>query len=200
MFEAFSTGFAISIGLILAIGAQNAFVLKQGLRGEHVLAIVLTCAISDAVAMAIGVNFFRIIVAQLPLVEPIMRWGGALFLLVYGARSLMAAWQGQEGLSPTEAPPKPLMTTLLTCLAFTWLNPHFYLDTMVLIGTISTRFPGREMVFASGAAAASFVFFFSLGFGARALRPVLSTPRAWRILDAGIGIVMLGISIRLIVG
>lgn len=198
MLTAFSTGFMVSLGLILAIGAQNAFVLKQGLRNEHILPVVLVCAVSDAIAMLIGVSFFRLIIAAFPFVDPVMRYGGAAFLVAYGARSLYAAFFADAGLSPADAPAKPLGLTLLACIAFTWLNPHFYLDTMVLIGTISTRYPGLEQLFAAGAMSASFLFFFSLGYGARALRPVLATPRAWQILDILIGLTMWAIAARLL--
>ncbi len=198
MHVAFLTGFFASLGLILAIGAQNAFVLKQGLRKEHVLPVVLVCGLSDALAMTLGISGFGLVIAAFPWVDPAMRYGGAAFLLFYGAKCFYAAFAVGSGLSPADAPPRSLALTLSTCLALTWLNPHFYLDTMVLIGTLSTRYPGHQPVFAAGAITASFLFFFALGFGARLLRPVLASPRSWRILDSLIGAVMWFIAGQLI--
>lgn len=198
MLNAYFTGFTIGFGLILAIGAQNAFVLKQGLRGEHVPAIVALCILSDGIAMFAGVSFFRVVSETLPLVEPVMRYGGAAFVAFYGLRSIHAALTSHGGLNPSDMPPRALGPTLLTCLALTWLNPHFWLDAVVLIGTLSTRFAGHEQIFALGALTSSTLFFTSLGFGARLLRPLLATPRAWQVLDIGIGAVMLVIAASLL--
>jgi L-lysine exporter family protein LysE/ArgO len=162
-----TTGFTLGLSLILAIGPQNAFVLRQGLRGEHILAVVLACALSDTVLILFGVSGFRQILAHAPWLDPVMRYGGAAFLLWYGARSLISAIRSTGSLAAASGSAMPLHYTLGTCLALTWLNPHVYLDTVVLIGTISTRFPGQEAAFAFGAATASFVFFFTLGFGAK---------------------------------
>lgn len=197
---AYTTGFTIGLSLILAIGAQNAFVLRQGLRNEYVLLVVLVCALSDAALIFFGASSFRQILVQVPWIDPVMRYGGAAFLIWYGAKSLYSAARSNESIVVANEPRMSVRYVLATCLALTWLNPHVYLDTVVLIGTISTRFPGQEILFASGAATASLVFFFLLGFGARYLRPVFATPKAWRILEAVIAIVMWFIALKLILG
>lgn len=196
----FLTGLVMGLGLIVAIGAQNAFVLRQGLRGEHVLAVVLACALSDAALIVAGVVAFRQIAATMDWLGPWMRWGGAAFLVWCGARSLRAALTGTGGLKPAGGRAAGLGATLATCLALTWLNPHVYLDTVALLGAVSTRFPGDEAAFALGAATASVLFFFALGYGAAGLRPLLARPGAWRVLEAAIAAVMWGIAARLALG
>ncbi|WP_170390967.1 LysE/ArgO family amino acid transporter [Ruegeria arenilitoris] len=190
-------GFALGFSLILAIGAQNAFVLRQGLRREHVFVLCLTCAVSDAFLIAAGVAGFGSLATAAPWFEPMMRYGGALFLTWYGLRSLASAWRGGAALEVGEAKRTSLRAALLTVLAFTWLNPHVYLDTVVLIGSISAQYEDR-MGFAIGAMSASFVFFFSLGYGSRVLSPIFARPRAWQVLDVLIGIVMLAIAWKLV--
>jgi len=200
MTTAFIPGFLLSFGLIVAIGAQNAFVLRQGLRQEYVFAVCLTCAVSDALLIAAGVAGFGLAVNTLPWLEPAMRYGGALFLLVYGVRSLRSALRTQhDSLSPSSKQTAGLAATLAACLAFTWLNPHVYLDTVVLLGSISSQYEGAKTAFALGAMTASFVFFFTLGYGARLLRPLFANPRAWRVLDALVGVAMLAIGVKLVV-
>lgn len=194
------TGMSIGLGLIVAIGAQNAFVLRQGLRNEHVFAVCLACALSDAVLIAIGVTGFRQMARVLPWLDPVMRYGGAAFLIWYGAKSLYSALRSSGALSAGEGISPGFGKTMLTCLALTWLNPHVYLDTVVFLGTISTRFPGQQVAFASGAATGSFLFFFSLGYGATWLRPLFSRPAAWRALEAVIAIVMWLIAANLLNG
>lgn len=198
MVQSLAAGFALSISLILAIGAQNAFVLRQGLRGSHVFAVVLTCALSDAVLIALGVAFFSVVADWLPWIAPVMRYGGAAFLLVYGARSFLAALRGGEALSAAQDGAGSLRATLATCLALTWLNPHVYLDTVVLLGSVAAQYEGARGWFGLGAAAASFVFFFGLGYGARVLAPVFARPRAWQVLDVIVGIVMWAIAAKLL--
>ena len=197
-FSVYLTGLSMGLSLILAIGAQNAFVLRQGLRNEHVFAICLTCALSDAVLILVGVSGFRQIGAILPWLDPVMRYGGAAFLLWYGAKSLHSAFRSSGALAAGEAGASSLRKALLTCLALTWLNPHVYLDTVVLLGTISTRFPGMEASFAAGAMTASFVFFFLLGYGAAPLRPVFANPVAWRVLEGLVAATMGVIAVRLL--
>lgn len=191
-------GFALGLSLILAIGAQNAFVLRQGLRREHVLAVVLVCAVSDAVLVAAGVTGFGVLAEAVPGLERIMRYGGAAFLLVYGARSFWAAWRGGAALEAGEGAGS-LRRAVLTCLALTWLNPHVYLDTVVLLGSISAQYADR-FAFGLGAVTASFVFFFALGYGARLLAPLFQRPASWQVLDAGVGCVMWAIAIGLLRG
>ncbi|NDR57985.1 LysE/ArgO family amino acid transporter [Aliiruegeria sabulilitoris] len=200
MTEAFTQGLLLSFSLILAIGAQNAFVLRQGLKREHVLAVVLACAISDAILISVGVFAFTSLSKLLPGLVPVMRWGGATFLLAYGAISFRNAWRGGEALEAGRNGVRSLRQVLATVLALTWLNPHVYLDTVGLIGSISSGFPGREAAFAAGAVSASFLFFFALGYGARLLQPLFARPFSWRVLDVVIGIVMWSIAAGLILG
>ncbi len=191
----------MGLSLIVAIGAQNAFVLRQGLRNEHVFAVCLTCAVSDLILIALGVTSFGKIAAWLPWLGPVMRYGGAAFLVWYGARSLRAALRSSETLQASAAVEKEsLAGTLLACAAITWLNPHVYLDTVVLLGTISTHFRGFEMSFAAGAVSASFLFFFALGYGATWLRPFFAKLQAWRILDAMIAAIMGAIAFEIVTG
>jgi L-lysine exporter family protein LysE/ArgO len=198
MFAAMTAGFLLGLSLIVAIGAQNAFVLRQGLRREHVLPLVLTCAVSDAVLIALGVGGFATVLSHIEWLDPLMRYAGAAFLLVYAARSLRSALTGGNIMETKGQATSSLRTALLTCLALTWLNPHVYLDTVVLLGSISTRYAGRETAFALGAMVASFIFFFSLGYGARLLAPLFARPLAWRILDGLIALVMASIGMSLL--
>lgn len=196
--QAMLFGFSLGFSLILAIGAQNAFVLKQGLRDEHVLLVCFICALSDALLILIGVSGFHVLVASFPVLVDIARLGGATFLFIYGLISFYNAWRVQQGLQPSEIKSNSAWQSALTCLAFTWLNPHVYLDTVVLLGSVSTQFSGQVNWFAAGAMSSSFVFFFALGYGARLLRPVFAEARAWRILDFLIGCIMWVIALRLV--
>ncbi|MFS4438328.1 L-lysine exporter [Paracoccaceae bacterium GXU_MW_L88] len=198
MFNALISGFSLGFSLILAIGAQNAFVLRQGLRREHVFWVVLTCALSDAILIAAGVGGFGALMDRMPWLEPVMRYGGAAFLIVYGFRAARSALAGSEALNPADTPPQPLMKALLTCLALTWLNPHVYLDTVVLLGSLAAPFGEDRIWFAIGAMTASFVFFFSLGYGARLLAPLFARRRAWQVLDACVALVMWAIALKLL--
>jgi L-lysine exporter family protein LysE/ArgO len=198
--EAYSTGLTVGLSLILAIGAQNAFVLRQGLRNEHVLAVCLACAVSDAILISVGVAGFGVIIGRVPWLDPLMRYGGAIFLFCYGTRSLMSALRSTGALAIDGVAATALWPTLLTCLSLTWFNPHVYLDTVMLIGTVSTRFPGLEPAFAAGAITASFLFFFLLGYGATYLRPVFIRPASWRFLEAVIALTMWALAIKLVIG
>jgi L-lysine exporter family protein LysE/ArgO len=180
------TGLLTGLSLIVAIGAQNAFVLRQGLIGAHVFAVALACSRQIAVAA--------------PWFLPAMRYGGAAFLIWYGARNLYSALRSSEALKAEDAHSSSLSQTLAMCLALTWLNPHVYLDTLMLLGAISTRFPGQEPAFASGAMTGSFLFFFSLGYGAKWLRPIFTSPTSWRMLEALIAVTMWAIALKLILG
>jgi len=196
--EIFVYGFSLGFSLILAIGAQNAFVLKQGLKGEFVFLVCFICAVSDALLILIGVSGFHILVSQFPGVVAVARYGGALFLFVYGLLSFHTALSTGQKLIPSEKQTASWYKAALTCLAFTWLNPHVYLDTVVLLGSVSSQFPGQLVYFASGATSASFVFFFALGYGARLLRPVFEKPKSWQILEFLIGFVMWAIAVKLV--
>lgn len=188
---AFAAGLSLGLSLIVAIGAQNAFVLRQGLKREGLFLVCLVCSLSDALLILAGVFGFHRLLLQWPQLEELARLGGGLFLLGFGLRSLWAAWKGGAGLQPSDAPAKSSLGILAMTLAFTWLNPHVYLDTLVLMGAVSTRFADQRPAFTLGAMVASFLFFFGLGYGARLLAPVLRHPRAWQLLDLLIAGVML---------
>ncbi|NBQ51579.1 MAG: amino acid transporter [Marivivens sp.] len=158
------------------------FVLRQGLRREHVLAVVATCALSDAVLIAAGVAGIGAAVDALPWLMPLLRWGGVAFLGWYGARSFLSAWRGGAVMTAGDGDRVPLAKVMLTCLAFTWLNPHVYLDTVVLIGSLSAQFEGREWVFGAGAMSGSVLFFTTLGYGGSA--------RSGRVVDACHGLLL----------
>lgn len=196
----FVKGFAASAALIIAIGAQNAFVLRQGLKREHVLPVVLVCSLSDMLLIGIGVAGVGQAVQQSPLLLTLARVGGAAFLTLYGGR---AAWRAAAGstLSVPDAAPASLRAALLACLAFTYLNPHCWLDTVVLLGSMAgTHPPAQRVAFGVGACAASAVWFFSLGYGARRLSRCFAAPLAWRLLDAAIALVMWSLALSLWVG
>ncbi|WP_298430937.1 LysE/ArgO family amino acid transporter [uncultured Jannaschia sp.] len=192
------SGFGLGLSLILAIGAQNAFVLRQGLRGEHVVAVVLVCALSESILVTSGVLGFGALVSAAPWIVPVFRWGGAAFLVAYGARAAWSAWTGGAALA-AEGQGGDLRRTVLTALAITWLNPHVYLDTVMLLGSISTQAP-VPLAFGAGAIVAAWVFFGALGFGATLLRPLFARPAAWRVLDACIALVMWAIAAGLLLG
>lgn len=195
----FFSGLGIGLSLIVAIGAQNAFVLKQGLLRQHVFSVCLFCAASDAALIAAGVAGAGAIARNAPWFLAAMRWGGAAFLIWYGFRSARAAWRGGDALQAQGAAAPSLAATLSTIAGLTWLNPHVWLDTVVLLGSVSAVQPDR-MAFALGAMSGSFLFFFSLGYGARLLAPLFARPIAWRILDAGVALVMWTIAATLILG
>ena len=190
MLEAGIHGYLVGLSLILAIGAQNAFVLRQGLRREHVGAVVLVCALSDAALIAGGVAGFGVLAARLPWLEPVMLWAGVAFLTVYGLQRLRAAMRGGAALVP-QGVPASLSRTIATAMLFTWANPHVYLDTLVLIGAVSSQYAPHQTGFAVGAMLASASFFSALGYGARLLASVFARPRAWVVLEAGVGVTML---------
>ena len=193
----FLPGFLLSLSLILAIGAQNAFVLRQGLRRTHVFWVCFVCGLSDALLIAVGVAGFGALAEALPWFEPVMRYGGAAFLIWYGWQNARAAWRGGAALDAAGAETQSLRKALLTLMALTWLNPHVYLDTVVLIGSVSSQYEDRLM-FGIGAALSSFVFFFVLGYGARLLAPMFANPRAWQVLDGIVAVTMWAIALKLL--
>ncbi|SER17009.1 L-lysine exporter family protein LysE/ArgO [Solimonas aquatica] len=200
LLSAYLQGFALSGGLIVAIGAQNAFVLRQGLRREHVLLIATLCFVSDALLIALGCAGFGSLVQSLPRLVTAVRYIGAAFLIVYGLRSARAALrpgaleaQSGGGLSRRQA--------LLTVLALTWLNPHVYLDTVLLVGGLAGRYPAEpRAAFALGAASVSALWFYGLGFGAAYLAPLFRKPATWRALDMLIALTMFAIALSLLRG
>lgn len=198
MLNAALSGFFASLGLILAIGAQNAFVLRQGLRREHVGLVVVLCAGSDALLIALGVAGFNAVAQTMPGLEPVLLWGGVAFLSVYGALRFFAAWRAGEALYLGNNAPVAAHRVALICLALTWLNPHVYLDTLALLGALSAQYAPFEVLFGAGAVLASGVFFTVLGYGARLLAPWLTSARAWRVLELVIGLVMWAIAASLV--
>lgn len=200
MGQAAVSGFLMGLSLIAAIGAQNAFVLRQGLRREHVLAVVLTCALSDALLIAAGVAGFGVLSELAPWLGRAMLWGGAAFLFVYGALRFRAALCGGEALAPAAGGAAPLGRVIGTLLVLTWANPHVYLDTVVLLGSISAQYDPHRLAFGIGAVCASLAFFLALGFGARLLAPVFARPRAWVVLEVLVGCTMWALAAGLILG
>ena len=199
MLAIFLTGLGSAAALIVAIGAQNAFVLRQGLRREHVLAVVAICVASDAVLIAAGVAGIGTLVKAAPLALLIVRWAGFAFLVGYAAFAAIRAVRPST-LTAATSGGGSLAAAIGTCLAITWLNPHVYLDTVLLLGSLSATHgdPGR-WVFGAGAATASLLWFLLLGFGARLAAPVFARPIAWRVLDAGIAVLMLVLAVMLVV-
>ncbi len=195
-------GFATGFSLILAIGAQNAFVLRQGgLLRQHVFWLCLFCATSDALLIAAGgVAGFAALVNALPALPMVMSLAGSAFLIVYGLTRFREAWAGGDYAMQIEGQGRSLSKTIAIAAAFTWLNPHVYLDTLGLIGAVSTGFAAGALkwAFGIGAVLSSFTFFFSLGYGARLLAPIMQSPRAWRVLDVIIGLVMWAIAAKLL--
>ncbi len=191
-------GFLLGASLIVAIGAQNAFVLRQGLARSHVLAVAGICALSDLMLIAAGVAGLGTLVRQAPSLLTAVSLAGAAFLAAYGLLSFHRALK-PGALTPADRSTAGLAATVATCLALTFLNPHVYLDTVVLIGALSGRHPGAgSLAFGAGAGLASIVWFFGLGYGARLAAPVFARPMAWRVLDTLIGVVMLILAARLV--
>ena len=210
MFSSLAAGFGLGMSLIVAIGAQNLFVLRQGVRREHVLAVVAVCALSDAALIALGVSGIGAVVTALPWLVDIVRWAGAAFLLGYGILAARRAVRS-PGVTLDPREPRPADTAVrtrtatttrtaavLTCLALTWLNPHVYLDTVFLLGSVAATHGDDRGVFGIGAAAASLLWFTALGFGARFLGRWLDSPRAWRVLDGVIAVVMWALALSLV--
>ena len=201
----FLAGLGLGLSLIVAIGAQNVFVLRQGVRREHVALVVVICAVSDALLIAAGVSGVGLAAASFPWLLTAARWAGATFLATYGVLAARRAFTEDHGLDSSQSgSDQPRGGTAarvaLTCVALTWLNPHVYLDTVFLVGSVATAHGDAKWLFAAGAATGSIVWFTALGYGARYLGRWLSGPRAWRALDAAIAVVMLAIATSLIMG
>ena len=195
-----ASGLGLGLALIVAIGAQNAFVLRQGLRGEHVVAVVAVCALSDLVLIAAGVAGTGALLDRAPGAVELVRWAGAAFLLGYGGLAARRALRPAGGLHTASEQGTPLLPTVLTASALTWLNPHVYLDTVVLLGSVAAAQGDLRWHFGAGAAVGSLLWFSALGAGARLLRPVFARPGAWRVLDAGIALVMAALAVGLVRG
>lgn len=194
-------GFGTGLSLIVAIGAQNAFVLRQGLRREHVGSVALLCSVADAALILAGVAGIGTIVERAPVVLDVVRWAGAAFLLGYAVLALRRAVRPGELHTATGGAPVGLRPVLLTAAALTFLNPHVYLDTVLLLGSIANQHgPDGRWVFALGATAGSLLWFFGLTYGARRLAPLFARPAAWRVLDGVIAAVMAAIALSLVLG
>jgi L-lysine exporter family protein LysE/ArgO len=189
-------GFIASFTLIAAIGAQNAFVLRQGIRREHVLPVVALCTVSDVVLISAGIAGVGALISAHPSALNIAKFGGALFLVGYGLLAARRAWR-PSSLTPSEAAPTRLIEALLTCAALTFLNPHVYLDTVVLLGALANEHRDERWLFGVGAVAASAVWFVGLGLGARQLAGLFARPLTWRILDGLIAVMMIGLGTSL---
>ena len=195
--NAYLTGLAISASLIIAIGAQNAFVLTQGMRRRYYLAIPLVCSLSDALLILTGVLGVGELLSSRPLLTIIGTMGGTVFLFLYGINRFRSF---QNPIPPQERNdgPQSLQSALLLTLAVTWLNPHVYLDTLILLGGVSSRYSGRDrLLFGSGAATLSFLWFFSLSLGGRLLSPLFENPRFGKALDLIMALIMWSLAVSL---
>jgi L-lysine exporter family protein LysE/ArgO len=207
------SGLGLGLSLIVAIGAQNAFVLRQGVRREHVAAVALACMLSDAVLITLSVAGVGAVLAAAPWLVTVVRWAGAAFLVGYGLLAARRAWRPSgaaldagtgpatvpQGATATAVRIRPLAPVLATCLALTWLNPHVYLDVL-LLGTIGSTHGANRWWFAAGCVAASVVWFATLAFGSRLAGRWLRSPRAWQVLDGGVAVTMLVLGVGLLVG
>ncbi|WP_380170830.1 LysE/ArgO family amino acid transporter [Kineococcus sp. DHX-1] len=192
------TGLAFGLSLIVAIGAQNTFVIQQGVRGEHVGAVVAVCIASDVLLIGVGVAGAGALVTAAPGLLTVLRLAGAAFLLAYGALALRRAWRPGALRADTSGAPVPLARVVATTAALTWLNPHVYLDTVVLLGSVAAAHGSERWWFGAGAALGSAAWFTLLGRGARLLRPVFARPGAWRVLDVVVAVVMVVLAVQLV--
>lgn len=198
IFAPLVAGFFLGASLIIAIGAQNAYVLKLGIQKRHVFAVVMICALADAVLIVLGVAGFGTLVQSSPKLLTAVTIFGAIFLSVYGAQAMARAINPGK-LQAANNTQTTLTSAVITVLSLTFLNPHVYLDTVVLLGGISAQYQGdNRFIFGAGAVTASFVWFFALGYGARFLAPIFAKPRSWQILEFFIAIIMWSIAAKLI--
>jgi L-lysine exporter family protein LysE/ArgO len=197
--NALAQGFGLSMGLIIAIGSQNAYVLRQGLKRERVFLVASVCFLCDATLIAAGAAGFGSLAASSPLALQMALWGGSIFLLCYGWRAFRSAWQPATLEAADGASDSGGGRVLLTTLALSLLNPHVYLDTVLLLGGLAGRFSGAGRVaFALGAMGASLIWFYGIGYGARVLAPLFRKPSAWRLLDVAVGVTMWSIALSLV--
>ncbi|SFR89409.1 L-lysine exporter family protein LysE/ArgO [Dyella sp. OK004] len=198
--SAYFAGLAAGAGLIIAIGAQNAFVLRQGLQRRHVGSVVLVCVLADVALILLGVAGMGLAVKSQPGLMQVLRFAGAAFLASYAFLAARRAWRGESGLQPAGNGTSGRGRVVLACLGFTLLNPHVYLDTVVLLGSLSTHYEGQgRWAFAWGASTASVIWFVALGYGARVLLPVFRSPLAWRVFDVLVAAFMLLLAVLLVV-
>ena len=196
----FWQGLATGLALIVAIGSQNAYVLRQGIRREHVLPLVAFCALSDALLILAGIGGAGVLIRGNDTLMQATRYGGAMFLASYGALAARRAWKGNH-MQLDQTKGVTLVAALTACFGFTFLNPHVYVDTVVLVGSIANQLPdpGR-WVFGAGACVGSVLWFSALGFGARYLAPLFQTTTAWRVLDSVIALTMFALALMLLLG
>ena len=199
MISAGLTGFFTSLSLILAIGAQNSMILRQGLTGHHVFWACVFCSVSDAILIVTGIAGFNFTIKQYPLLPMILTIGGIVFLITYGSRRLWTAYNGHYA-AELNGQPKSLLALIASLFIVTWLNPHVYLDTLILLGSISVQYNNisEKIIFGASAVSASFIFFFCLGYGARILAPYFQSVNFWKVLDIVIAFIMYSIAIGLI--
>jgi L-lysine exporter family protein LysE/ArgO len=193
---AFVPGLLTGLSLIIAIGAQNAFVIRQGLTKQHVFLVVAICAVSDALAIVLGVSGLGAIIQGVPWLLEIIRWFGVAYLTWFGIKSVRSAFKTQS-LDASGVQSGSAKNVALTVLGVTWLNPHFYLDTVILLGSIGNQFGTDKWWFAAGGIVGSFLWFFSIGFGAKASSGLMKKPVFWKVLDSIIAAVMFSIAILL---
>ena len=200
MIQSFLTGFFLGLSLIVAIGAQNTFVLRQGILGQHVFYVALLCAISDALLICIGVAGISFFLDNFTKqVSNILFGVSAIWLFGYGLIRLKSIFRTSKANVKLDSKSKNLWQTISIAIVLTFLNPHVYLDTMVLIGSISQQFSGYyKITYALGACLASFIFFFSLAYGAKLLTPIMQQPFSWKILDGLIAMIMFTIAFNLV--
>ena len=196
MLNAYLAGFAVGGSLIIAIGAQNATLLRVGLRRHHVGIAVLVCILGDATLIALGIGGLGSSLTRHHLALEVLRWLGAAYLGWFAAVSLRSAWRGGQHLDVGTAPTRS--NIFLTMAAVTWLNPHVYVDTVMVLGTVSTQFTNHAWWFGAGALTCSTLWFTALGFGAGFLRPIFQRSRTWQILDAGVGVIVATLAISLV--
>lgn len=199
MLQSYLNGLLVAAGLIMAIGTQNAFVLAQSLRREHHLAVAALCVVCDALLVAAGVFGLATVLAHSPLLLSIARWGGAAFLLWYGSKALRRAFSRQSLQEGQRTEARSLKAVLLSALAVTLLNPHVYLDTVLLIGSLGAQ-QAAPSAYVAGAASASLLWFFTLAIGAAWLAPWLARPATWRLIDLLVAIMMFAVAGQLIAG
>ncbi|MEU4813309.1 LysE/ArgO family amino acid transporter [Nocardia fluminea] len=193
------SGLGFGLSLIVAIGAQNAFVLRQGVRGQHVLPVIAVCAVSDIVLIGAGVAGFGTVVESFPAVLTVARYAGAAFLVGYALLAARRALGSSTLIADAAGASVAVGASVLTCLALTWLNPHVYLDTLVLLGSFASTYAAPDRWFlAAGAMLASVLWFLALGYGARRLGPLFARPIAWRVLDSLIAVIMLALALGLL--
>ena len=198
--SSYATGFLLGLSLLIAIGAQNAFVLRQGLLRQHVFAVVLFCAVADMALIVVGVGGLSLLIGDVAARYEAALFGlAALWLSGYGVMRLRSAIRANAAIKSYAAGSDSLTAVLITGAVLTFGNPHVYLDTVVLLGTVSVRFAGMDkLAYGIGAATASFIFFFALGYGASLLAPQMQRPNAWRVLDTIIAVVMFALAIGMV--